>query len=98
MAIMMYFMFAPAKVEESHESVNASNHTNISETTTRKMRTGGHGNQIMLIPGLSLDNLLMFLLATPVQVFCFKVLIVLVSAPFYLCICYRIVSCMSCCK
>lgn len=71
MAIMMYFMFAPAKVEEPYENVNATNHTNISETTTRKMRTGGHGNQIMLTPGLSLDNLLMFLLATPVQVLSF---------------------------
>jgi hypothetical protein len=66
MAIMMYFMFAPAKAEEDHTSHD--NSTNVTETTTRKMMTGGHGNQYMLIPGLSLDNLLMFLLATPVQV------------------------------
>ena len=60
MAIMMYFMFAPAP--EDHED-----HTNKTGTT-QKMHTGGHGFQIMLIPGLSLDNLLMFILATPVQV------------------------------
>ncbi|XP_060556609.1 copper-transporting ATPase 1-like isoform X2 [Ruditapes philippinarum] len=65
MAIMMYFMFAPAKAEEDHTSHD--NSSNMTETTTRKMMTGGHGNQYMLIPGLSLDNLLMFLLATPVQ-------------------------------
>ena len=50
MAIMMYFMFAPAKMEE--DDTGPDNTTNITETTTRKMRTGGHGNQIMLIPGL----------------------------------------------
>ncbi|XP_045204361.2 LOW QUALITY PROTEIN: copper-transporting ATPase 1-like [Mercenaria mercenaria] len=67
MAIMMYFMFAPAKTED-HDGMVSDNSSNVTETTTRKMmRTGGHGNQIMLIPGLSLDNILMFILATPVQ-------------------------------
>jgi len=67
MVIMMYFMFSPAPEEEEAHGAMMNMTMNHTETTTRKM-TGGHGNMIMLIPGLSLDNLLLFLLATPVQV------------------------------
>ncbi|KAL4229704.1 ATPase Cu transporting protein 7B [Mactra antiquata] len=68
MAVMMYFMFAPAEGED--DAGHASNSTNTTQTTTVAhvpVMKGGHGNQVMLIPGLSLDNLLMFILATPVQ-------------------------------
>ena len=76
MVIMMYFMFAkPPEEEHPHTAVHANNTntsgmdlTTLIYTTTPK-NSGGHGYQIMLIPGLSLDNLLMFLLATPVQVY-----------------------------
>ena len=73
MAIMMYFMFAKPPEEEhpTHQDLNATNASTMSTvpTTTKAPKpSGGHGYQIMIIPGLSLDNLLMFLLATPVQV------------------------------
>ena len=73
MAVMMYFMFSPAPAPEhvSHPNsgVNMTNNMTKVEVTTMRMNSGGHGYQIMLIPGLSLDNLLMFILATPVQVY-----------------------------
>ena len=79
MVIMMYFMFAkPPEEDHPPTSVHANNTntsgmdlTTLIYTTTPK-NSGGHGYQIMLIPGLSLDNLLMFLLATPVQVYMFN--------------------------
>ncbi|XP_052796287.1 copper-transporting ATPase 1-like isoform X2 [Mya arenaria] len=69
MVIMVYFMFGLKDPDEDHHNnMTTANNTNDTEMTTKKMvMTGGHGYQIMLIPGLSLDNLLLFLLASPVQ-------------------------------
>ena len=65
MVIMMYFMFTPPP--EEHNSV--TNTTAGNYTTTHKPQTSSEGHyQIMIVAGLSLDNLLMFILATPVQV------------------------------
>ncbi|VDH90142.1 Cu+-exporting ATPase [Mytilus galloprovincialis] len=62
MSIMMYFMFVEPP-DDDH-----ADHSNITgNMTTPKPKYNGHMYQIMLMPGLSLDNLLMFLLATPVQ-------------------------------
>ncbi|XP_063413164.1 copper-transporting ATPase 1-like isoform X4 [Mytilus trossulus] len=62
MSIMMYFMFVEPP-DDDH-----ADHSNITgNMTTPKPKYNGHMYQIMLTPGLSLDNLLMFLLATPVQ-------------------------------
>ncbi|XP_071124884.1 copper-transporting ATPase 1-like isoform X3 [Mytilus edulis] len=62
MSIMMYFMFVEPP-DDDH-----ADHSNITgNMTTAKPKYNGHMYQIMLTPGLSLDNLLMFLLATPVQ-------------------------------
>ena len=81
MVIMMYFMFAkPPEDSQQHQPhlVNTTSNgtTTVAMTTTTRSAgmSHGHGYQIMIMPGLSLDNLLMFLLATPVQVgvlFCF---------------------------
>ena len=63
LSIMIYFMFASPPDDHS----NQGNMTENMTTTTAKPKSS-HSYQIMLLPGLSLDNLLMFLLASPVQV------------------------------
>ncbi|KAK7500531.1 hypothetical protein BaRGS_00008106 [Batillaria attramentaria] len=67
--VMMYFMFGIEDNSEDHTMVSNTNATesNMSTTAATPKRQGAHGPQILLLPGLSLDNLLMFLLATPVQ-------------------------------
>ena len=62
LSIMIYFMFASPPDDHS----NQGNMTENMTTTTAKPKSS-HSYQIMLLPGLSLDNLLMFLLASPVQ-------------------------------
>ncbi|CAL1541938.1 unnamed protein product [Lymnaea stagnalis] len=68
MGIMMYFMFGMP--DTSHDApVNSTDahgdHMNNSEVEMKM--TGSHYRQIMIIPGLDWLNLIMFLLATPVQ-------------------------------
>ena len=59
LVVMIYFMFG-YKGEEKEEVA--------SNTTTIRPRDLDHKPQLMLTKGLSLENLLMFLLSTPVQV------------------------------
>ena len=60
LVVMLYFMFG-YKGEEEEEAV-------VSNGTTTGPKNVAHKPQLMLTEGLSLENLLMFLLSTPVQV------------------------------
>ena len=62
MVVMMYFMFG--YTGDSDEAVTSD----ISNSTTARPRKVAHKPQLLITNGLSMENLLMFLLATPVQV------------------------------
>ncbi|XP_076467909.1 copper-transporting ATPase 1-like isoform X2 [Babylonia areolata] len=59
--VMMYFMFGYTGEEEKGGGGGTAN------TTAKPARGSDHKPQYMIVDGLSLENLLMFLLATPVQ-------------------------------
>ncbi|KAL8622158.1 hypothetical protein ACOMHN_052960 [Nucella lapillus] len=66
--IMIYFMFGYSGEQEEEEKGGGGNTTSPLVTTTVRLSRGeGHKPQLMVTDGLSLQNLLMFLLATPVQ-------------------------------
>ncbi|XP_048243847.1 copper-transporting ATPase 1-like isoform X3 [Haliotis rufescens] len=62
MTVMMYFMFSSKPQPHSSMGGNDSN----GSTTPMPKHSGGH-YQLMILPGLSVENLLLFILATPVQ-------------------------------
>lgn len=64
MVIMLYLMFGVGG-EAPHDD---RNHTNMTDGTMKKSGSHDHYKQIMITPGLDVLNLVMFILATPVQV------------------------------
>jgi len=73
MAVMIYFMVTmasatcPADSDDDDVSSDVST-TTVNVMTTTKSTEDCDSHMIMLLPGLSLENLLFFLLCTPCQV------------------------------
>ena len=73
MVVMFLFMFIlPTSMDSSEHSADHGDHLGHSNmtmlTTTAPSKNNDHTSMFVLLPGLNLETLLLFLLATPVQV------------------------------
>jgi P-type Cu+ transporter len=71
MTAMLVFMYIPIPVMKNmhHQTSNNVTNVNMSSFQEDKFHTHTMNSNFMLIPGLNLENLVMFILCTPVQFF-----------------------------
>lgn len=72
MIAMIFFMYIIPRLNQSSSNNYKDNNITINNNNTISIHTEHHrqmNSQLMLIPGLNLENLIMFLFCTPVQFF-----------------------------